>query len=150
QSPHDWVDGAIDGLEQEAAGLHAEVNRLSEARKVLDKEPENPQALKRLRDIDLDLLKVETKRSSNQYWLYWYQVAKKWIYAFLPRDCFRALAWVVCAVLIGVAIKCVFEFGQESLVGSVVNLSLFDLRNRMFRNAVHLDLDQFGDNGSSE
>ena len=30
--------------------------------------------------------------------------------------------------------------GQESLVGSVVNLSLFDLRNRFYRNVIHLDV----------
>ena len=36
------------------------------------------------------------------------------------------------------------------MVGSVVNLSLYDLRNRFYRNAVHLDLNQFGEQGSSE
>ncbi|MGH7170446.1 MAG: ABC transporter ATP-binding protein, partial [Gemmataceae bacterium] len=47
-------------------------------------------------------------------------------------------------------LKCFFEFAQESLVGSVVYLSLFDLRNRFYRNAIHLDIDQFGEQGSSE
>ena len=53
-------------------------------------------------------------------------------------------------VVVGVAVKCFFEFGQESLVGSVVNLSLFDLRNRFYRNVIHLDVDQFGEQGTSE
>ena len=47
-------------------------------------------------------------------------------------------------------IKCFFEFAQESLVGSVVNLSLFDLRNRFYRNVIHLDVDQFSEQGTSE
>src|SRR5262249_47406449 len=47
-------------------------------------------------------------------------------------------------------VKGVFEFGQESLVGSVVNLSLFNLRNRFYRHALNLDTERFGDQGSSE
>src|SRR5262249_31296444 len=43
-----------------------------------------------------------------------------------------------------------FEFWQESLVGSVVNLSLFDLRNRFYRNAIHLDVNNFGQEGTHE
>src|SRR5262249_52423960 len=46
--------------------------------------------------------------------------------------------------------KCFFEFVQESLVGSVVNLALFDLRNRFYRNVIHLDVDQFSEHGTSE
>src|SRR5262249_45176860 len=48
------------------------------------------------------------------------------------------------------AIKGFFEFWQETLVGCVVNLSLFDLRNRFYRNAVHLDVSNFGEHGSHE
>src|SRR2546423_9538766 len=53
-------------------------------------------------------------------------------------------------VFVGVLIKCFFEFLQESLVGSVVNLSLFDLRNRFYRNVIHLDVDQFNEQGTGE
>ena len=53
-------------------------------------------------------------------------------------------------VVAGVAIKCFFEFAQETLVGSVVNLALFDLRNRFYRNVIHLDVDQFGKDGTGE
>jgi ATP-binding cassette subfamily B protein/subfamily B ATP-binding cassette protein MsbA len=60
------------------------------------------------------------------------------------------LALVIGLAVVGVAIKCFFEFCQESLVGSVVNLSLFDLRNRFYRNVIHLDVDQFGEQGTSE
>src|SRR2546423_7336998 len=53
-------------------------------------------------------------------------------------------------VFVGVLIKCFFEFLQESLVGSVVTLSLFDLPNRFYRNVIHLDVDQFSDAGTAE
>ena len=44
----------------------------------------------------------------------------------------------------------IFEFWQESLIGSVMNLTLFDLRNRFFRNAIHLDVRQFGEDGTHD
>ena len=73
--------------------------------------------------------------------VYWYQVLRRWIFALLPDDCFSTLACVIGLVVAGIIVKCFFEFGQESLVGSVVNLSLFDLRNRFYRNVIHLDVD---------
>jgi ATP-binding cassette subfamily B protein/subfamily B ATP-binding cassette protein MsbA len=103
-----------------------------------------------IRDINRELSKVEAKLSPERRRLYWYQVARKYMRSFLPRDCFQTLALVILLVVVGVIIKCCFEFAQESLVGSVVNLSLFDLRNRFYRNAIHLDVDQFGEQGSSE
>src|SRR5438477_468277 len=57
---------------------------------------------------------------------------------------------VIGFVVLAVAIKGFFEFWQETLVGSVVNLSLFDLRNRFFRKAVHLDVQTFSGEGSHE
>jgi ATP-binding cassette subfamily B protein/subfamily B ATP-binding cassette protein MsbA len=53
-------------------------------------------------------------------------------------------------VVVAVAIKGFFEFWQESLVGSVVNLSLYDLRNRFFRNVIHLDVNNFSEEGTHE
>src|SRR5207244_4074239 len=82
--------------------------------------------------------------------LYRYQILRKYIHKLLYRDCFLALAWVIAFVVVGFVIKCFFEFAQETLVGSVVNLSLFDLRNRFYRNVIHLDVDQFGEQGTSE
>ena len=69
---------------------------------------------------------------------------------FLPRDRFQTLVWVIGWVVVAVAIKGFFEFWQESLVGSVVNLSLFDLRNRFYRNVIHLDVSQFNDQGTTD
>jgi len=58
------------------------------------------------------------------------QIARKYIFNLLPTRPFDTLALVIAMVLVSVGLKGIFEFGQDSLVGSVVNLSLFDLRNR--------------------
>ena len=75
---------------------------------------------------------------------------KKYINAFLPNDPFRTLAYVIALVVLAVAIKGFFEFWQESLVGSVVNLTLYDIRSRFYRNAIHQDVNNFGDQGTHE
>src|SRR5205085_11153204 len=63
---------------------------------------------------------------------------------------FQTLAWLLALVVVGVAIRGVFDFWQDSLVGSVVNLTLFDLRNRLYRNVVHLDVNNFSEEGTVE
>jgi ATP-binding cassette subfamily B protein/subfamily B ATP-binding cassette protein MsbA len=69
---------------------------------------------------------------------------------YLPTDRFQTLAALIGLVVVAVAIKGFFEFWQESMVGSVVNLSLYDLRNRFYRNVIHLDISQFGEDGTHE
>src|SRR5205085_11387238 len=101
------------------------------------------------RDVTLRQAKLESDLQSDRRALYRLQVARKYIYL-LPTDRFRTLAWIIVAVVLVVAVKGFFEFWQESLVGSVVNRSLFDLRNRLYRNVMHLDVNHFGDEGTPE
>src|SRR5262249_14381779 len=86
---------------------------------------------------------------SDRRKLYRLQLTQRYI-NLLPTDRFDTLAWIIAAVVVVVALKGFFEFWQDSLVGSVVNRSLFDLRNRLYRNVIHLDVGHFGDEGSPE
>ncbi len=161
QSPHEWVDEQIKKLEGEVRSFEAEVKqqsaarqeqeqRLEEVRQDRGQRPASDPILQQIRDKTRDLSKLDSKLGAARSSLYWHQIARKYIYKLLPDDCYRTLVWVVLLVLGGVALKCLFEFCQETLVGSVVNLSLFDLRNRFYRNVIHLDVNQFGENGTSE
>jgi ATP-binding cassette subfamily B protein/subfamily B ATP-binding cassette protein MsbA len=150
QSPQEWVDHCIDVAQRDVNSLDDEDQTLTDKEKELEKAPPGEQVTKQRRDLDGRLLRVERKLAAARSCLYWYQVARKYIYLLCPADRFAMLAWVIGLVVVGVAVKCVFEFGQESLVGSVVNLSLFDLRNRFFRNVLRLDVEQFGEQGSAE
>ncbi len=93
---------------------------------------------------------IESKLSRLSSNIYWFQAGKCFFERFIPTDHFRALLWIFVILVVGVAIRGVFEFWHETLVGSVVNLSLFDLRNTFYRSVVHLDVDQFGEPGSAE
>ncbi|MGH7225742.1 MAG: ABC transporter transmembrane domain-containing protein, partial [Gemmataceae bacterium] len=154
QTPHEWVDKEIKEIQEEVQKYQHEIelkNVELDARKRRQEQQGSSLPLEQqIRDDNRDLSKLEAKLSPARRRLYWHQVERKYIYRFLPMDCFLTLAWVVLLVVLGIILKCFFEFAQESLVGSVVNLSLFDLRNRFYRNAIHLDIDQFGEQGSSE
>jgi subfamily B ATP-binding cassette protein MsbA len=154
QSPHEWVDIEIKKIQEKVEDYQHQIElknaELEAHKQEQERKGSSPILEQQIRDANRDLVKLEAKLSPLRRSLYWHQVERKYIYRFLPPDCFLTLAWVILLVVLGVIIKCFFEFAQESLVGSVVNLSLFDLRNRFYRNAIHLDVDQFGEQGSSE
>jgi subfamily B ATP-binding cassette protein MsbA len=154
QSPHAWIDQRIDEIQKKVAEYQREIDLKNTELKVRKEEQDqngpSPILDQKIRDLTRELSRQEAKLEPATRSLYWHRVGQKYIHRFLPPDCFLTLAWVIILVVVGVIIKCLFEFVQESLVGSVVNLSLYDLRNRFYRNAIHLDVDQFGDQGSSE
>jgi ATP-binding cassette, subfamily B, bacterial MsbA len=145
-----WVDGRIAESDKETTDLQAEEDGLKKRQEANEARPDSELKFKERRDIDSRLARVRGRLASATTALARYEIAKKYIDRFVPEDAFQTLGWLVGLVILAVAIKGVFEFFQESLVGSVVNRSLFDLRNRCYRNVIHLDVDSFGDHGTSE
>ncbi|MSR32264.1 MAG: ABC transporter ATP-binding protein [Gemmataceae bacterium] len=150
KSPHQWIDECISQTQKEIEEIEVVSEALTQKFRGLERKPITNFIEQQKRENTNSLVKVESKLVSARRQLNWYLVGKKYIYALLPPDSFKTLVYVLGLVMIGVLIKCVFEFFQESLVGSVVNLTLFDFRNKFYRNVVHLDVDQFGEQGTSE
>jgi ATP-binding cassette subfamily B protein/subfamily B ATP-binding cassette protein MsbA len=132
--------------------LEPELDRLTKEQERLAKLPasEHPDKDKFLRNNARDLEKVTHKLESARSDLRWLHFTKKYIDAFLPNAAFATLVVLFAFVVGTVALRGIFEFAQDSLVGSVVNRSLYDLRNRFFRNILHLDVHQFGEQGCGE
>jgi ATP-binding cassette, subfamily B, bacterial MsbA len=152
QSLHELVDGCIADESKEIDRLQGEIDHKVEREKELERLPagkDDKEVLKQKRNLANELLGLETQLRSKRSRLYWYQVLRKYVTR-LPADCFEALVCIIGIVCVGVVLKCFFEFAQEALVGSVVNLALFDLRNRFYRNVIHLDVNQFSEHGTSE
>jgi ATP-binding cassette subfamily B protein/subfamily B ATP-binding cassette protein MsbA len=150
KTPQEWIEKCIADTELELQKHNKELNELKDREEGLKKKPREKFVEQQLRDNANDLARLQSKISTESSKLYYYEVAQRYIDRYVPPGRFETLAWVIALVVVGVAVKCFFEFAQESLVGSVVNLSLYDLRNRFYRNAIHLDVDQFGEHGSSE
>jgi ATP-binding cassette subfamily B protein/subfamily B ATP-binding cassette protein MsbA len=157
QEQIDEVQGRIDGGTvtgpngevKVVPGLQRRADLLVQEDRELETKEDTDKVKRRL-EIARELSKVESQLDAARTELWRNQLAKKYIDRCFPSDRFETLAWVIGLVVLAVGIKGIFEFGQESLVGSVVNLSLLDLRNRFYRNALHLDMGSYGDHGSSE
>jgi ATP-binding cassette subfamily B protein/subfamily B ATP-binding cassette protein MsbA len=150
QSLQEWVDERINTTQVQIDRLQLELAPLTRQAKQADALPPGRERDRQQRGVSSHLATVEGKLNTARTELYRYQVAKGLIYKCLPADRFQTLAFVIGLVVLGVALKGFFEFWQESLVGSVVNLSLFDLRNRFYRNTIHLDVSSFGEEGTHE
>jgi ATP-binding cassette, subfamily B, bacterial MsbA len=128
--------------------VNAERHPLADRVRLMADLPDNATNNKIRRDSSIAMAGYD----SDLYWLntklYLYQVSELWATKYLPSDPFQTLVCIILIVLVAVIIRCIFEFGQESLVGSVVNLSLFDLRNRLYRKVIHLDVNHFTEEGT--
>jgi ATP-binding cassette, subfamily B, bacterial MsbA len=155
QNLQSWVDDQIGEAQKHIDDHQDQIDKLHDQEKQADDMPqrtahERKEREHRQRDITRDLARHESKLETYRTELYRFQVARKYIYLYFPTDPFKTLVWIIFLVVASVAVKGAFEFGQETLVGSVVNWSLFDLRNRFYRNVVHLDIGQFNEQGTSE
>jgi ATP-binding cassette subfamily B protein/subfamily B ATP-binding cassette protein MsbA len=139
----DEIEGKISIWQRERAEPEEEANRL----RIL---PPNDHREKRLRDLTTRLTRLDGELQSANRQLYLYRVIRWRLLPLLPTDPFQTLVWLFGLVVFAVLLRGFFEFCQESLVGSVVNLSLFDLRNRLYRRVVHLDVNDFNEEGTHE
>jgi ATP-binding cassette, subfamily B, bacterial MsbA len=150
QNLQEWVNSCIDSAKKEKAPLQNEVDgltkRIDQAFKIENKRDSD----KEVRKLTGDLAKVQSKLESASQEEYRYRVAKRYIEMICPTDRFETLALILGVLLLAVALKGLFEFAQESLVGSVVNRMLFDLRNHFYRRAIRLDAKYFTEQGTNE
>jgi ATP-binding cassette subfamily B protein/subfamily B ATP-binding cassette protein MsbA len=165
QTLQEWVNTSIQRVQTEQLDpLKATLQPLQNAKKQFDQENqqllEQPRAERdaerlewldhELRHLARELEKVHNQMAAAQQELLRLHLFKKYIDMFCPADKFLTLALVLGLVVCAVGMKGFFEFWQESLVGSVVNLSQFDMRNRFFRRTIHLDVSNFGESGTHE
>jgi len=150
QNMQQWVTQTISRIQTlQIDPLEDKLDELQKEHDSFAGQPLNAFIEQRKRDYARDTARVVTKLEAARYDLYRYRLAKKYI-DLLPADRFQTLVLVVGLVVIGVALKGVFEFCQETLVGNVVNRSLFDLRNSFYRKAIHDDLSHFNEQGTHE
>ncbi len=144
---HEWVDAEIRAL-QDKTGDPKRKEEIEVLEKNLKLHSDiNDNNSRNARDKLADL---QGKLENDNSTLVRYQWLQKAVIRHLPEDRFATLVWIMIAVVIGVALKGVFEFWQEWLVGSVVTQTLFDLRNQFFRAVLHQDFRQHAEAGTPE
>lgn len=150
QNLQQWVDGAIDRVQERIEPLQAEIDVRVRGLKQIDNDPQFPDRERTIRRVSGELYRFQSRMEAFQRERWHLQIAKKYIDAWFPTNRFHTLAMLIGLVIVAVAIKGVFEFGQDSLVGSVVNLVLFDIRNLFFRRAIKMDMAQFSQDGTHQ
>ncbi|MCU0703941.1 MAG: ABC transporter ATP-binding protein/permease [Fimbriiglobus sp.] len=152
QNLHEWVDKEIEQFEQQANDPKklSDIRNMRAKQKELDENPiadDREDTLRRLaRDIALkekELAHAHEKAAQHR-WL------KLNAICHLPDNTFETFAWIVVALVVGIAVKGLFEFVQETMVGVVVQRTLFDFRNQFFRRGLHQDFKQLGETGPAE
>jgi len=150
QNLADWTQAQIDRCNKDIDDLDRLHARLKKEEQDIEALPRNEFREKQLRDLTADISRTESNLLSRNREVHFYQVGKMFCSKYLPSGPFLTLLWLIGLVVAGVLIRGFFEFWQDSLVGSVVNLSLYDLRNRLYRNVVHLDVNHFSEEGTHE
>jgi ATP-binding cassette subfamily B protein/subfamily B ATP-binding cassette protein MsbA len=146
-----WVAKAIQNVKQkDIPPLEEKLEKLRQAVKELEKNQDPIEKAKGERRLAGEMAAAEGQLKSAQDLLFRLHIAKKFIDGYCPNGRFETLKLLLGLVVLAVILRGIFEFWQESLVGAVVNHSLFDLRNRFFRRALHLDVQHFGETGTHE
>ncbi|QEL18458.1 ABC transporter ATP-binding protein [Limnoglobus roseus] len=145
-----WVDEKIEHLDANAKKKEKERIIIQERLTAVEDDPNAVDRENVKRGLNKKLAEVLGDQKDINRKLYWTQLLKMQVIRFLPNDQFQTFVWIMVAVVIGVAVKGVFDFGQEVLVGGVINRTLYDIRNRMFRSLVHQDFRQIAEAGTPE
>jgi len=150
QNLQQWVDDEI-ADHQKLRDKHAEeVNKLNGALQDLEQKPNARDYEKWKRGYSEVLARETDAQDYHAAWAYRYQLLRAKLIRHLPTDPFETFLWIITAVMVCVIVKGVFEFLQESLVGSVTNRTLFDLRNAFFRRVLRQDVRQLTAAGTAD
>ena len=133
------VKGEIDKVSGEVSGI--EIDRRADPKTALDG---------RLSDRRAELARRQAELSSRERKLAWYAWFHPVIQNWTPSTPFATLALLMAFMILGVALKGLFDFLQEYLATGVVQLAIFDLRNEFFRKSLSLDLTQFSEKGTHD
>src|SRR5262245_25512754 len=152
QNLQQWTDKQIDKHQKEVNDPERR-NKLEHLRKELkrlEQQPAGPDREAKERHATEELAKIERELNHHTTWMDRYQFLKAKVLRYLPEDRFLTFVWIVAAVICGLMLKGVFEFLHDTLVGSVTNRTLFDLRNGFFRRALRQDVRQLAATGTPE
>ena len=148
-----WVDAKIDDTERDIRKLKTDLENPLGPRarmEVMQMMPPSDYRDRQEHELAGTIAKLESRLNAATTQLYRYQQLKTYGIRWLPQDRFQTLACLIGLVILSVLIKGIFEFFQESLVGSVVNKTLYTVRNRFYRRILHHDMRQFSKHGTHE
>ncbi len=146
----EWVNDEIATQEKLRDEQAAKVKLFNEVIQKYEQQPNTPENEKRKRGVSSELAKATDAQDYHAAWAYRYLWIRAKLIRYLPTDPFETFLWIVAAMLGCVVIKGAFEFCNESLVGSVTNRTIFDLRNAFYRRVLRQDVRQVTAAGTTD
>lgn len=136
ESLHDWVSGEIEESQRRIAILDGEMDDLRNGA--------NPDG-----DMQIKLELLETKKQAEQAGLASSLKIQPYIQRYVPTDPFQTVLYVMLGVLIGTALKHVFQFANTTLVALIAARITRRIQTRVFAKALQLDQASFAGHTSS-
>jgi ABC-type multidrug transport system fused ATPase/permease subunit len=138
----EWIDQRIGAAEER---LHV-IERERAEREMLLAISNDPGARQwaeaSLKDLHHNRKYVENRLKRDHLW--------QWVIAHcVPEDRFQTVMLLLGLVIFIMFLRGIFYFFQETLVGSVTNQALFDLRNHLYRRTLAHDPCAFDEQGTS-
>jgi subfamily B ATP-binding cassette protein MsbA len=147
QNLQEWIDGKIAQDRKDVSDLEQEIES---NRRNLGRLPEDGASERARVELAQAIERQESEHSRMLWELRYHERLQPYIQRYVPVDRGRTLVLVVSLLMVGVALKGIFSFFNESLVGGVTQLTMFDLRNALHRHTMKMDLGVLHRTGSSE
>ncbi len=142
QSLPSYTTNKLQEADAKIAEIDAEIAALR-AKRVDAKEPQR-------QTLDIQISNTQSKRELAVKSIHYLKLAKPTIDAYAPTTPYATLLLIVAVLVVCTAIKLVALLANLMLVQYVAERTAVDLRSIFFRKALRLDLDSFGENGSSD
>jgi ATP-binding cassette subfamily B protein/subfamily B ATP-binding cassette protein MsbA len=137
-----WTDEKVSQSHQRMDGLRARIKR--------DKAELPRLAAPRRGEVEDEIESNEQQLAAEQKALDRFNRIRPLLLKYLPESPFETMVWIVCALLLGTALKCVFIVANMISVERLAQLAMFDLRKQFHRQALRWDLATFGQQHNSE
>jgi subfamily B ATP-binding cassette protein MsbA len=135
---HEYVDGEIWKARRDSDEYTAKLKQHDANLSRLDRLPRAAQADQRVEVLE-DQARHQAKLSESSRKLHLYNWVKSYVLPWVPRDQFDVFALIIWIFLLTTILKGVFTFIQDSLVGSVIELTTMDIRKHCFRSILKQD-----------
>ncbi|MGL4420451.1 MAG: ABC transporter transmembrane domain-containing protein, partial [Gemmataceae bacterium] len=149
---HQWVDGEIERYGKLANDTvrKEEIDKNQAEFALVEGNLNYPNRDDVMRRLTHEIARNQREIYDANMWVYRYGQLKSKVIRHMPTNPFETFVAIMGLLVVGVAIKGVFDFLQEWLVGSVVNMTLFDLRNRFYQAVIHQDMQQLHETGTTD
>ena len=139
--PHDWADDRVEASKKRDAEIRHEIVLLdAQINAAGEKVPEKTR-LQRAR-LDTKLMEQQTDIKN---WRWRARMIKRW----LPNSAFATLAVFVSILIVATLVKDILLVGNLMLVERLTQLGLFDMRKKLFRKTLSMEMAHFGNDHTS-